>query len=135
MLAYFGLLPGSKLVLWCYLAWYVAIVALYFDGSPMLWVSAAGLSLVIGIALNLATRQPAQRTDRWIIFRLFLIPFCVSSYSALIKDKGFILIFPPRRDALAIGFIACAAVVCVHLVCRSMVARSETTSAQRNHRS
>ena len=135
MLAYFGLLPGSKLVLWCYLAWYVAIVALYFDGSPMLWVSAAGLSIVIGIALNLATRQPAQNTDRWMIFRLFLIPFCVSSYSALIKDKGFILIFPPRRDALAVGLIACAAVICVHLICRSIVDRSETTSPQRNHRS
>ena len=34
--------------------------------------------------------------DRWQIFRLFLMPFCVSSFAALVKDAGFLLVFPPE---------------------------------------
>jgi len=82
MISYFARLNLSRLILWCYLAWYVAIVGWYFDPSPMLWISSLGISVVIGIALNLATHQPEQSRDRWVVFRLFLIPFCVSSYSA-----------------------------------------------------
>ena len=29
------------------------------------------------------------------MLRLFLMPFCVSSFSQLIKGKGFVLVFPP----------------------------------------
>jgi hypothetical protein len=118
MLTYFDRLSPPKLILWCYLCWYLAMATLYFDPSPMLWISSAGLSVVIGIALNLATRQSATPRDAWITFRLFLIPFCVSSYSALIKDRGFILIFPPSFHELAVGLTACAFMICLHLVCR-----------------
>ena len=48
MIRYFARLPLSKLILWCYLAWYVAIVAMYFDAAPTLWISSVGLSVVIG---------------------------------------------------------------------------------------
>jgi hypothetical protein len=123
MLSYFAQLNTARLVLWCYLGWYVAIVSLYFDPSPVLWISSVGLSAVIGIALNLATHQSTQRRDRWVIFRLFLIPFCVSSYSALIKGKGFILVFPPDLRSLAIGTAACVAVIGVHLGCRLLFTR------------
>ena len=108
----------QKLILWCYLCWYLAMATLYFDPSPKLWVSSAGLSVLIGIALNLATRLSATPRDAWIIFRVVLIPFCVSSYSALIKDRGFILIFPPSFRELAVGLTACAFMICLHLVCR-----------------
>jgi len=51
------------------------------------------------------------------VFRLFLIPFAVSSFSALIKDHGFILIFSPSlaQNAVAIGpclaFLSCAQLI------------------------
>jgi len=122
MISYFGRLGISKLILWCYLAWYVAIVALYFDPSPLLWISSAGISIFVGIALNLATRQPGHKTDFWVMFRLFLIPFCVSSYSALIKGKGFVLLFPPRLHDLAIGLFACLIVIGLHGICRMLAA-------------
>ena len=118
MIDYFSRLTPSKLILWCYLAWYVAIVSRYFDPSPILWFSSLGMSLLIGFALNLATRQPGQRTDRWVVFRLFLIPFCVSSYSALIKGKGFILLFPPDATSLITGAIACLGVIALHFISR-----------------
>jgi hypothetical protein len=129
MISYFARLNLSRLILWCYLAWYVAIVGWYFDPSPMLWISSLGISVVIGIALNLATHQPEQSRDRWVVFRLFLIPFCVSSYSALIKGRGFVLVFPPDRRALLTGVAACAGVLAMHLACR-FVHASRTTDQQ-----
>ena len=48
------------------------------------------------------------------MFRLFLMPFCVSSFAALVKGKGFVLIFSPdvREVGLAIGLclLLCAIV-------------------------
>jgi hypothetical protein len=36
---------------------------------------------------------------------MFLIPFCVSSFAALVKDAGFIVIFPPTvRENLGGAF-------------------------------
>lgn len=118
MIRYFARLTPSKLILWCYLAWYVAIVSQYFEASQILWISSVGIAFMIGLALNLATRQANHRPDRWVIFRLFLIPFCVSSYSALIKGKGFILLFPPDGRTFLLGLCACAGVMAFHLVCR-----------------
>ena len=46
--------------------------------------------------------------DFWQKFRLFLMPFCVSSFAALVKDAGYILIFPPawKENAAGLGAIA-----------------------------
>jgi hypothetical protein len=108
MLRYFATLPTARLILWCYLVWYVCVITLYFDPSPMLWVSAMGMSGIIGLALLLSTTGPGSRPDGWTTFRLFLMPFCVSSYSALMKGKGFILIFPPawKENVISLGCIA-----------------------------
>jgi hypothetical protein len=64
------------------------------------------MSGIIGLALLLSISNNGPAAS-WTIFRLFLMPFCVSSYSALIKGKGFILIFPPERrdNLLALGCI------------------------------
>jgi hypothetical protein len=45
------------------------------------------------------------------------MPFCVSSFSALVKDAGYVLIFPPnlRDNLLGSGFIAVFVVVVVLL--------------------
>jgi len=125
MIMYFARLSISKLALWCYLAWYIAVVCLFFEASTALWISAIGLSFFIGIALILATRQPGQKTDFWTAFRLFLIPFCVSSYSGLIKGRGFILLFPPDRRSLLICSLACVGVVAFHLLCNLFMAREK----------
>ncbi len=35
--------------------------------------------------------------------RLFLMPFCVSSFAALVKDAGYVLVFPPSLADNLIG--------------------------------
>jgi hypothetical protein len=121
LIRYFATLRGPKLVLWCYLAWYLAVACCYFDPAPSIWLSALGISGLIGIALNFATGVPGQRTDGWTKFRLFLFPFCVSSYSTLIKGKGFILLFPTQATPLLAGIGACMLVVLFHLACKGIV--------------
>ena len=89
--AYFSTLPPKKMVLWCYLIWYLSTVIFHFDSSPSLWINSLGISAVIGCALLLSVNGSK---DPWQTFRLFLMPFCVSSFSSLIKGQGYFLIFP-----------------------------------------
>jgi hypothetical protein len=58
------------------------------------------------------------------VFRLYLFPFCVSSYSALIKGKGFILLFPPDWKPLLIASTACLGFVALSSGCRQLARRS-----------
>jgi hypothetical protein len=44
---------------------------------------------------------------------LFLMPFCVSSFSALVKDAGYILIFPPTLRENAVGAVLIALFVAI----------------------
>jgi len=92
----------------------------YFDSAPGLWLSSIGISFLIGFALNLAARQKGQKLDRRVVFRLYLFPFCVSSYSALIKGKGFILLFPTDIKPLLIAVGTCSVFVLVSLACRAL---------------
>ena len=94
VLNYFRKLPTGKLVLWCYLLWYGVMLFFYFDPSLRLWLNSVGISLVIGVALQLSVQRAAA--DPWQTFRLFMMPFAVSSFSSLIKNQGFWLIFPPK---------------------------------------
>jgi len=107
---YLANLSTGKLVLWCYLIWWGTTVFHHFDPSPSLWLNSVGISAVIGVALILSVGglQSASR-DRWQTFRLFAMPFCVSSFSSLIKGKGFLLIFSPSASELAIAAGLCAA--------------------------
>lgn len=105
------------MILWSYFFWYVVVVR-YFDPNPRLWATSLGLSVIIGFALYLSARtgKAKARMDRWSIFRLFLMPFCVSSFADLVKGKGFILIFSPNPwellPALALtGLLAGAAAI------------------------
>ncbi len=108
MLRYFAALSSAKLILWCYLIWYLSTLAHHFDASPRLWLTSLGLSAVIGFALVLSV---GGLPDRWTLFRLFLMPFCVSSFAALVKDAGFWLIVPPtgREQLVTVG--ACVAFI------------------------
>src|SRR5207302_6937544 len=94
-----------------YLIWYGVVLARYFDPSPHLWLTSLGLSLIIGFALYLSTSAGADNGGRlgfWSTFRLFLMPFCVSSFAALVKEKHFILIFSPRPEETLLALIFCA---------------------------
>jgi len=46
--------------------------------------------------------------ERWQVIRLFMMPFCVSSFSALVKGRGFALIFSPKPIEILIALVLCA---------------------------
>ena len=114
MIAYLAHLSPGRQVLWCYLFWYLVMAVSHFDPAPHLWLTSAGISAIMGVALYLAFTPPGQRPDRWHVMRLFLIPFCVASFSALVKDKGFVVVFSPSlaEDALAAALCAAWILAC-----------------------
>ena len=108
LIQYLTNLSKGRLILWCYFIWYLVVLVRYFDPSPRLWLTSLGLSLIIGFALFVSTTAAGKKEvklDRWQIIRLFMMPFCVSSFSALVKGKGFVLIFSPdpKEILLAVG--------------------------------
>lgn len=108
---YFANLSAGRFVLWCYFLYWLVIVVLYFDSRPKIWLTSLGLSAIVGYALyvNAALSGPTrQKLGAWPVFRLFLTPFCVSSFAALVKDEHFLLIVSPRlwEMALAAGLWA-----------------------------
>lgn len=108
---YLARLSLGRFVLWCYFLWWSVILVRYFDPSPRLWMSSLGLSFIIGLALFINTTASGKsrlRLEPWPLFRLFLIPFCVSSFAALIKGQGFILVFSPRWEDTALAAGLCA---------------------------
>jgi hypothetical protein len=122
---YFATLPTGKVTLWCFLIWYLSTVIQHFDGTPAIWLNALGISAIIGAALYLSVREPGKPPpDRWTTLRLFLMPFCVSSFSQLIKGKGFVLVFPPDLHELGVSISACAVFVIAVLLLRQYAFRS-----------
>jgi hypothetical protein len=120
---YFAKLPPGKIVLWCFLLWYLATVFHHFDPAPAIWLNALGISAIIGLALYLSVREPGKPPpDRWTIVRLFLMPLCVSSFSQLIKGQGFVLVFPPDLHENAIALAACAVFVIAVLAIKRIAA-------------
>ena len=119
-LRYFARLRASQRVLWCYLIWYLYALVRYFDASAALWLSSLGISAIIGTALYLSTARAGRvpvRLDRWQIARFYLMPFCVSSFAALIKGHGFVLVFHPslRDNVIAAGACALFIAACAWL--------------------
>ncbi|MBI1921009.1 MAG: hypothetical protein HYS23_08005 [Geobacter sp.] len=53
------------------------------------------------------------KADPWQVFRLFLIPFCVSSFSSLVKDRGFVLIFSPKWGESGVALAICAGLLII----------------------
>ena len=112
ILRYLTNLSGGRLILWCYFIWYLVVLERYFDKSLRLWLTSLGLSLIIGFALYVSTAMAGATKvtlDRWQTFRLFLMPFCVSSFAALVKGQGFILIFSPKPAEIGVAVGLCAA--------------------------
>jgi len=112
LLVYFASLGSGKTILWCYLIWYLVTVANHFDPSPTIWLNSLGLCTVVGFSLRLSVGQETLPTvDHWQTFRLFLTPFCVSSFSSLIKGQGFFLILSPRPLELVTAVGSCLAFI------------------------
>ena len=113
LLRYLAGLTAGRLLLWCYLIWYLVVLVRYFDPHPRLWLTSLGISAIIGVALYVSTTASASfgggGLGFWPTVRLFMMPFCVSSFAALVKDKGFVLVFSPRWQDLAWGLGLCAA--------------------------
>jgi hypothetical protein len=136
LLGYFASLTPGKVVLWCYLLWYLTNVSALFDSSPSIWLNSAGISLVIGFALLLSVSSPtaaarASDADGWRTFRLFLMPFCVSSFATLIKGQGYFLIFPSNLRVLGLSLCVCAAFVIICALLRLAMQRTSRRAAMR----
>ena len=132
MLQYLRNLSKGRLILWCYFIWYMVVLVRYFDPSLSLWLTSLGLALIIGFALYISTASAGStrvKLEPWQTLRLFLMPFCVSSFAALVKDKGFILIFSPRPSEIGIAVAICG-VLCaaVWLLKRQVPAREPVRS-------
>src|SRR5262249_53166264 len=115
-------LTNGRIILWCYAVWYGANVANHFDARLQLWLTSVGLGVIIGTALWISTRSATRGTtqlDGWQIFRLYLMPFSVSSFAALVKDAGYILIFPSNLRENLIGFALMAGFVLLVWACKA----------------
>lgn len=107
---YFQTLPMGILTLWCYVIWYVVMATYYFKADFALWRNSIGLSLIVGIALVLATGPISLeriQKNSWQVIRLFLCPFFVSSFSSLTQGKGFLLLISPIFEENLLAFNLC----------------------------
>jgi hypothetical protein len=119
LLRYLREITFSKAVLWCYLIWYAVVVYFYFDPSLKVWMNSIGISAVIGAALvmSVSSKESGKR-DNWQTFRLYLMPFCVSSFSALIKGQGFIVFVSPKIQETVVSVFCCVLFLSLVLVAK-----------------
>lgn len=122
-LLYFARATPATLLLWCYLLWYLVIVALHFETQPMLWINSLGMSAVVGTALRLGTARGAAAVavtadERWRTFRLYFTPFCVSSFTTRTYNKGFVLVFPNAVREVALAIAPCVALLALAMLAR-----------------
>ena len=112
----------GKIALWCHLIWYAVMVLFYFEAKASLWLNALGISIVIGAGLvfSVLPKGGIGAMEKWAIARLFIMPFAVSSFAALIKGQGFIVIFSPtwRENLTAAG--ACTFFVSIVYACKRL---------------
>jgi hypothetical protein len=124
--SYLANLSGGRFVLWCYFIWWAVVLVRYFDRSPRLWLTSLGLSVIIGLALVInatASGTSRLRLEPWPTFRFFVIPFCVSSFAALVKGQGFVLILSPRWEETGAALGLCAFLGAAVLVAKRLRVR------------
>ncbi|MBL7225026.1 MAG: hypothetical protein ISS59_02730 [Desulfobacteraceae bacterium] len=111
MFGYLSRLSNGMKILWCYLIWYLYFGLEYFESDLELWRRSLGIALLVGLALNInafcSFKGIINASNKWQILRFFVIPFCVSSFPVLIKDKGFLLFFSPSLKENLIALSLC----------------------------
>ena len=125
---YLANLSAGRLLLWCYFLWYLVVLVRYFDPDPRLWLTSFGMAAIIGVALYVSTTSAASVQGPlgfWPTVRLFIMPLCVSSFAALVKGKGFYLVFSPRADDLLWGAGLCGAFVAAVMLVKSSLPRED----------
>jgi hypothetical protein len=111
LLRYLAQLPVGRTILWSYVIWWAVMVHYYFRTDVRLWLMSLGIGVIVGFALMLST-GPVDlerfRSRFWESLRLIICPLMVSSFSALVVGKDFILVFSPQRmeNIIALGGIA-----------------------------
>ena len=109
LITYFANLTTGRIILWGYLIWYLVVLFHYFDPNWRIWLTSLGLSAIIGTALYISSTTQGNRLGGWQIARLYMMPFFVSSFSALVKGKGFTLVFSPKPAEILLALGLCAA--------------------------
>src|SRR5688500_10211107 len=107
MVRYLAGISTGRFILWCYFIYWALITVRYFEPNLQIWLTSIALSAIIGFALYVNTTRSGTARVRlgcWPTFRLFLTPFCVSSFSALVKGKEY-----PRLFEAAVAGAACIA--------------------------
>ena len=106
---YFVNLTTGRIILWCYLIWYLVVLCHYFDPSLRLWLTSLGLAVIVGTALYISSTAQGNKLGGWQIARLYMMPFFVSSFSALVKGQEFTLVFSPKPGEILLALGLCAA--------------------------
>ena len=106
---YFANLTTGRIILWCYLIWYLVVLVNYFDPNVRIWLTSVGLAAIVGTALYISSTAQGNKLGAWQIARLFMMPFFVSSFAALVKGRGFTLVFSPRLSEILLALGLCAA--------------------------
>lgn len=126
-------------LLWTYLWWYIFVISIHFSPSAEVWGNAAGISIVVSIALNFNACQPPFREyvkKNYVSVFLFLaIPFLVASYASTVgmanRDSPgtFYAIIPLRGNEGAVlfgvGVSLLAALITIHVLVGRFVLTDE----------
>jgi hypothetical protein len=86
----------------------------YFDPSLRIWLTSVGLAAIVGTALYISSTAQGNKLGAWQVIRLYLMPFFVSSFAALVKGRGFILVFSPNPMEIVLALGLCA-VFCLNV--------------------
>lgn len=108
--------------------WHVWIAANFHLSSSTAaagWGTALLMALFVGTALNANAFIPPWRAfvsqRRWSIARFYLIPFCVSSYSTIAAEHGFIALFPVSDWVTGVVGLAVTAAVVLCLIATRII--------------
>lgn len=121
LLSYLALLSAGRAILWCYVIWYLSVLHFHFVPSISLWLNSLGLSLIVGSALILATgpfNLHRFRTEFWVVTRLVMCPFFVSSFSALTTKSNFLLLLSPNLKENLFAVMACVIFLSSVFICK-----------------
>lgn len=104
------------------------MVSYYFRGEPPIWLTSLGLGFIVGFALMLCTGPVSMerfRTRFWESMRLFICPFMVASFSALVAGNQFVLVFSSIWQENLVAIAAIAFFLVLVLVIESFFIRGE----------